>query len=85
MLFIGKLNMDDIWLAWVPSDSLTHGTDSPSPGCHGPSSCLSSPHFWMIFMFLASLLNDAQFAAVTVTQDYPDPNRRDVQFATNML
>jgi hypothetical protein len=42
MLYIGKLNMEDIWLAWVPSDSLPHGTDTPSPGCHGPSSCLSS-------------------------------------------
>lgn len=85
MLYIGKLNMEDIWLAWVPSDSLRHGTDTPSPGCHDTSSCLSSPHFWMVYMFLAGMLNDAQFAAVTVTTDYPEANRRDVEHATNML
>jgi hypothetical protein len=76
--------MDEIWLAWVPRESLDTGTTQICRGCAPGTSRMSTSHYRMVIMFLTYLMDILLLAAVKVEDSYPDMSHV-VTMATNIL
>jgi hypothetical protein len=87
MLWVGRSpSAEDVWLAWAPTDSLSIDCEDVPPGTCRGSTNLSTRHYRMSTMFMASMLKAIGYRDVAVTNPYPElDDEHNVHAATNFL
>jgi hypothetical protein len=87
MVWMGQSpSAEDVWLAWAPTDSLNIDCEDVPPGTCQGSTKLSTRHYRMSTMFMASMLESIGYRDLGVSNAYPDlDSDLAVHTATNFL